>query len=159
PVQIDVANLAARLQEPQVARLLSAAGVRTSADLLAMLVQAPQQFSAFCDQLARQTGDSRINTDDNLLTEYQLPRQLFATPGIVPANIQAIQSSDLDIPAVLKSYGDSASQRAQTLTDIAVAFAKLAVDPGLRSFYERQALRLADQAAALDRSPSTLQKT
>jgi spermidine synthase len=157
PVEIDVKKLAARIKEPEVARILSETGVRTSADILAMLVKGAPEFSAFCDQLARDSGDNRLNTDDNLLTEYQLPRQLFSTPGILPANIKAIQGRDLDMLAALKNYGETASEKAQTLSALALAFARLAADPDLKLFYEKQALRLAEQATALDFSPATLQ--
>jgi spermidine synthase len=151
PITIDVGSLKARLAEPRVRTALMRAGVRSVEDLLAGLVAGPAEFAALCDRLARQTGDSRLNTDDNLITEYELPRQLFAIAGVLPSSLNAVHGEPVDYPSVLSNYGTTARQKATFLSGLALALARTGEPVRLPG-----ALSLADQAAKLAATPAAL---
>ncbi len=93
PWAIDAHLLELRRQEPEIRTDLDRIGLKSDADILQLMVKTPSQFAHFCDYLGAKTGDKRIMTDDNLLTEYQLPKELYSSSGIVPENLQAITSN------------------------------------------------------------------
>lgn len=151
PFTIDVGRLKARAAEPRVRTALMLAGVRRVEDLLAGLVAGPAEFAAFCDRLARQTGDGRLNTDDNLITEYELPRQLFAFAGVLPASLNAIHAVPVHYPSYLSNYGATKAEQATFLSGLALALARTGEAVRLPG-----ALFLADQAVTLAATPATL---
>ncbi len=74
-------------------RRLQAAGVSGPAALASMVIAGPAELRRFCDDVGRHGGDDgRLNTDDNLLLEYELPRALFGTTdeALIEGNLRAL---------------------------------------------------------------------
>jgi spermidine synthase len=57
---------------------------------LPSLVATPDSLRKACLQLGTKYGDFRLNTDDNMLTEYSLPQHLYLSESLIDENLQAI---------------------------------------------------------------------
>jgi spermidine synthase len=55
-----------------------------------LIILDDSQLRKMCQSLEKTTGDPRLNTDDNLLAEFQLPPQMFKSPGITPENLKLL---------------------------------------------------------------------
>ncbi len=57
---------------------------------LSNLIATPDSLRKTCLQLGTKYGNFRLNTDDNLLTEYSLPQRLYLSESLIDQNLQAI---------------------------------------------------------------------
>jgi spermidine synthase len=71
PLPLDVPRLRKLFEHGQLVAELRRGGVETPEDLVAMLILAPSEVSAF-------TAGADVNTDDNVLLEFSAPRDLLA---------------------------------------------------------------------------------
>jgi tetratricopeptide (TPR) repeat protein len=71
--------------------LLPRAGVDTSQDLLDAVVATGQSLKTFCIAQESINHDARINTDNNLITEYLLPAHLATAHGTIEGNLYEIE--------------------------------------------------------------------
>lgn len=56
------------------------------------LIAGPQQVHNWCQMVGRKFNNFRLNTDDNLLTEYALPQRLYLSENLIDENLQSIMS-------------------------------------------------------------------
>ncbi|RTL35588.1 MAG: hypothetical protein EKK48_28250 [Candidatus Melainabacteria bacterium] len=56
------------------------------------LIAGPDQVRNWCEIIGRRANNLRLNTDDNLLTEYALPQRLYLSENLIEENLQSIMS-------------------------------------------------------------------
>ncbi len=56
------------------------------------LIATPDELQKSCAILGQKFNDFRLNTDDNLLTEYALPPRLYLSESLIEENLKAILS-------------------------------------------------------------------
>jgi spermidine synthase len=74
--EVNEQLLVRRFNEESVRKELSRIGIKTPQQIADLLVLTPAEVEQLVDKITQKTADYRLNTNDNLLTEYQLPRLL-----------------------------------------------------------------------------------
>lgn len=99
PWQLQEKQLLQRFYQPAVRRDLLRIGVRNIAELRQMIIQGPKQFQAF----TARSGDTRLNTDDNLLTEFALPRSLWQGTNNNQNNLQLLSAHPANLQDIYQT--------------------------------------------------------
>jgi len=151
---IDVRSFSQAFARSGIRRDLLRVGIQSPEQILSMLAQGSAELEELVNGLGRQTGDRRLNTDDNLLVEYALPRELYDLEGSLPANLRLIDTPELKPERYWRNYGGEALERAAFLSRLSLAY--LAHGPFSGPANAKVALHLARTARRSARSPATL---
>ncbi|MBX9879892.1 MAG: fused MFS/spermidine synthase [Candidatus Obscuribacterales bacterium] len=76
PYQINEQLLIKRFNEESIRKELARIEIHKPQQIADMLALTPDEVNQLTTKIGQQTNDYRLNTSDNLLTEYQLPRLL-----------------------------------------------------------------------------------
>ncbi len=89
-IEKDISSLTAKFAQPSLRRDLLRISIHSPCELLSLLKKEPGELSNFTAKMARMTGDNRLNTDDNLLIECELPKQLAFSDDLLQRNLSAL---------------------------------------------------------------------
>ncbi len=99
-------RLEARKEDRDLARI----GIDTSQDLLDQIVGTKESINTFCVAKHSVTKDGRVNTDNNLITEYLLPTTLFTAADTIERNLRSLGTVT---PRILTEQASSSSDVAE----------------------------------------------
>lgn len=162
PFDIDVKQIETRLKtnftassksgntiEVKTLDDLSRVSIHNATDIISQLLLGPEEITKFADTLTQKVPrlkalplSKRINTDDNVIIEFEGPKKLHLFYAPIAENLSSIGSAtEGDIEKYLKNYGDSKQEQSTFLSKLAIAHAKKAtvfdpvkqlVDPNLK---------------------------
>lgn len=87
----DASVIQDRLNKAGRSGVLKMAGVSSSSDVLSAVRLDSAGLKSMCSQIAAETNDSRLNTDDNLIIEYAAARNALTKPASIQPNIDWIK--------------------------------------------------------------------
>jgi spermidine synthase len=90
---VDAGILAKRLSSPAIRKDLLRVGLHQVSDLIDMMIKGPSELKAFNNDLGCRTEDHRLNTDDNLLLEFDLPKQLCSPDDFLARNLEELSTT------------------------------------------------------------------
>ena len=143
---------------------LSRVSIHNSIDIVSQLLLGNDEVTEFTKLLTQQVPrlkslplNQRINTDDNVIIEFEAPKKLHLFYAPIGDNLNSIASAtDGSIEKYLTNYGETKQQQASFLSRVAIAHVKKAsnVDPS-RSLQDPN-LKIAGHLAkkALEVNPS-----
>lgn len=120
---INLVDLKRKLVNRHVRRDLCRAGIYDVYDLLAVVRQGPSELRSFGNDYTCRTHNHELNTDDNLLVEYQLPKFLGRGENLVAGNIAAMEATPVKLSLLT---GEKAADNPVTESPLLVATRLLA---------------------------------
>ena len=99
-----------RLQARKEDRDLARIGIDTSQDLLDQIVGTKESINTFCVAKHSVTKDGRVNTDNNLITEYLLPTTIYTAADTIERNLRSLGTVT---PRILTEHSSSSSDVAE----------------------------------------------
>lgn len=145
---------------------LSRISLHDGVDIVSQLLLGNDQVTTFVDQQTKQVErlkdlplKERINTDDNVIIEFEAPKRLHLFYAPIPENLAAIgMATNGNIEKYLKNYGETDEEKASFLAKVSIEHANKATiraplsqgDPNLMI-----AEHLAKKALELNKSVET----
>jgi len=151
--KLDIARIKTLLATSPLSAQLKYCHVESVADLLSMLVLAPP---ALDELLWKKLSTERlaVNTDDNLLAEYAMPRHLMSKDDRIEKNLELLHSLPSNILPCLKGLPDDVTEKSELLDRVALSMAGFSQKhPG--EGLDESALSAAYEAWTLSQSPAT----
>lgn len=141
--KIDVDALEERLKDPPVQSALVRVGLNNVYDVLSSWMLDSSGVSQFCKKMEHESGDARVNTDDNLILEYSLPHRVASAEGTIDVNLGKLVGDAVLNLDCLENYGQTSSEKAAFVSRL--AFALMEQQGGVRAF-ENTCMTLAAEA-------------
>lgn len=180
PIEIDVEKIEQRIKtsytlkskgskalEVNIKDDLSRISILDAVDIVGELLLGNEEVTALSKELSNEVSrlsslplEKRINTDDNVLIEFDAPKKLHLFYAPISDNLISIgKATDGSIDKYLTNYGKTNSQKADFLAKVAVAHAKKASiqesskilnDPNLKtaSYLAKKAIELHPSVVA-----------
>ena len=176
PIKIDVNKIKERIKTSFIAKGKSSSleiktlddltrvSIHDEVDIISQLILGPDQLVQFTEAQTKKIPrlkslplNERINTDNNVIIEFEAPKKLHLFYAPIPDNISAIgQATNGDIEQYLVNYGETDSKKASFLARLAMEYVKKATlaesdpskakdDPNiiLASYLAKRALELS----------------
>ena len=162
PLEIDVEQLEKRLKTKFTASSdkggslevntlddLSRVSLHNATDIASQLLLGNEEIDKFVDLLTKQVPrlkslplEKRINTDDNVIIEFEAPKKLHLFYAPIGDNLTSLGSAtNGNVERYLKNYGNTNKEKASFLAKLAIAHvkkstltdpSKISDDPNLR---------------------------
>ena len=177
PIDIDVEKIEKRIKtsftavgktgnslEVKTLDDLSRVSIHNSVDLLSQLLLGSDEVTSFSNLITQKVNrfkslplNKRVNTDDNVIIEFEAPKKLHLFYAPIGENLSNIASStDGNIEKYLKNFGNTKEKQASYLARLAIAHVKKTsiTDPSKAS--DDPDLKIAEYLAkrALELNPS-----
>ena len=177
PINIDVDQIQKRIDNTFIAKGKSApeievktlddlarVSIHNSVDIVSQLLLGDEQVTRFADIITKQVSrlknlplEKRINTDDNVIVEFDAPKELHLFYAPIPDNLTSLgKATDGNIESYLKNYGDTKQKQAGFLARVAVAHTKKASIQDEAKVKDDPDFKIADylSSKAIELSPS-----
>lgn len=143
---------------------LSRVSIHSAVDIAAQLLLGNAEITKFADTYTQKVSrlkslplEKRINTDDNVIIEFEAPKRLHLFYAPIADNLSSLgASSDGNVEKYLVNYGNTNSQKASFLARLASEHAKKISLTDSAHFQNDPNLRTAEYLAkrALELNPS-----
>lgn len=113
---------------------LARISIHNSVDLVSQLLLGPLEITKLAETLTSQVPrlkglplNKRVNTDDNVIIEFEAPKKLHLFYAPIAENLSSIaKATDGNIEKYLKNYGTSKQEQSSFLSRLAIAHVKKA---------------------------------
>lgn len=176
PIDIDVNQIKERIKTQFTAKGkagtlevktlddLARVSIHDEVDIVSQLLLGNEQIKSFADTQTSNISrlkdlplEKRINTDDNVIIEFEAPKKLHLFYAPIPDNIIAIgKATEGNVEDYLKNYGESNIEKASFLSRVAMEHVKKSTIQEGENINNDPNLRIAEHLAkkALELYPS-----
>lgn len=175
PIEMDIKEIDKRIKTSFVAKGkagsltvrteddLARISIHDATDIASQFILGDDQVKGFVEQLTKRVPrlaklplKERVNTDDNVIIEFDAPKKLHLFYAPIPDNIASIgQATDGNVEQYFTNYGDTDQEKASFFAKLAIEHTQKA-SGGLKDIKDDPNLKIADHLAkkALQIAPS-----